>query len=194
MTRRSAPAAGRNMAPILSVLASEAPERGRALELASGTGQHVAALARALPGLDWQPSDLDPGNMASIAAWAEAPNIRPPLVLDACAPGWAARLGRFELVLVVNLLHLVPAPAAETLLAEAALALAPGGLLAVYGPFLREGRTTSEGDAAFDTRLRAEIPGAGYKDLAWVRARMAAASVREVAMPANNLFLLARAP
>ncbi len=71
-------------------------------------------------------------------------------------------------MLLVNLLHLIPAPAAETLLAEVALALAPGGTFCLYGPFLRDGQPTSPGDAAFDASLRAQDPTIGYKDLAWV--------------------------
>ncbi|MCB2142384.1 MAG: DUF938 domain-containing protein, partial [Rhodobacteraceae bacterium] len=38
--RRVAASAGRNTGAILDVLGRHAPERGRALELAAGTGQH----------------------------------------------------------------------------------------------------------------------------------------------------------
>ncbi|MGB8812232.1 MAG: DUF938 domain-containing protein, partial [Paracoccaceae bacterium] len=58
--RRHAPSATRNAAPILAVLRAEAPVRGRLLELASGSGQHAAEFAAALPGLDWQPTDVNP--------------------------------------------------------------------------------------------------------------------------------------
>jgi SAM-dependent methyltransferase len=195
--RRVAPSASRNAEAIRDVLLAMAPTTGGALELASGTGQHVALLAQALPGLDWQPSDRDPGNLASInawAAWSGAANLRPACVLDAGAPGWGAAHAHCALVQVVNLLHLVPEAVARALVAEAAQALAPGGLLAIYGPFLRDGRTTSDGDAAFDASLRAQDPAIGYKDAAAVQGWMAAAGLAPrapVAMPANNLFLLA---
>ena len=45
----SAPAAERNASAILEVVQAHAPAGGRALELASGTGQHMVAFARALP-------------------------------------------------------------------------------------------------------------------------------------------------
>lgn len=195
--RRVAPSAARNAEAIRDVLVQAVSGQGRALELASGTGQHLAVLAGALPGLDWQPTDRDAANLVSInawAAWSGAANIRPAQVLDAGAPGWGAERAPCALVLAVNLLHLVPEPVAHTAVAEAARALAPGGVLAVYGPFLRGGHTTSQGDAAFDASLRAQDPLIGYKDAAVVQGWMAAAGLRckaPVAMPANNLFLLA---
>ena len=195
--RRHAPSATRNTAAILQVLHDHAPAQGRLLEIASGTGQHAATFAAALPGLDWQPTDVDPANLASISAWraqSAAPNLRTPLVLDATRPGWSADFAGMDAVLLVNLLHLIPGPAVETVLAEAALTLAPGGTLFVYGPFLRDGLPTSEGDSAFDASLRAQDPAIGYKDLAWVTLRLVAAGlrVRMQEMPANNLMLVAR--
>src|SRR5687767_2661579 len=83
--KRCAPAAERNAGPILAVLRDVLPERGTVLEIASGTGQHAVHMARALPGITWQPTDPDPDARASIAAWvAETglPNLRPPLPLD----------------------------------------------------------------------------------------------------------------
>jgi SAM-dependent methyltransferase len=195
--RRVAPSASRNAEAIRAVLLAVAPATGRALELASGTGQHAALLAQALPGLDWQPTDRDPGNLASIdawAAWSGAANLRRARVLDAGAPGWGAAEEPCALVQAVNLLHLVPGAVEQAVVAEAAQALAPGGLLAIYGPFLRGGRTTSDGDAAFDALLRAQDPAIGYKDAAVVQGWMAAAGLiprAPVAMPANNLVLLA---
>ena len=167
------------------------------LEIASGTGQHAATFAAALPGLDWQPTDVDPANLASISAWraqSAAPNLRTPLVLDATRPGWSRDFSTIDAVLLVNLLHLIPAPAVETVLAEAALTLSPGGTLFLYGPFLRDGLPTSEGDAAFDASLRAQDPAIGYKDLAWVTLRLVAAGlrVRMQEMPTNNQMLVAR--
>ena len=193
--RRHAPSALRNQAPILQVLRAEAPARGTLLEIASGSGQHAAAGARALPGLIWQPSDANPDNLTSITAWAAhdpQPNLRAPVVLDAASPGWAGQWPAQDIVLIINLLHLIPAEVASAILSESACALAPTGKLLVYGPFLRDGQTTSDGDAAFDASLRAQDPGIGYKDLAWVQAQFAGAGLatRITPMPANNLMLV----
>ena len=194
--RLSAPSALRNRDLIAAELVRLAPARGRALEIASGTGEHVVRFAAAMPGLTWQPTDPDAGRRASIAAWAGdagLPNIAAPLPLDAAQPGWAADHGPADLIVLVNLLHLISGAEAEVVLSEVAAALAPGGLFTLYGPFLRDGEATSEGDAAFHASLRAQDPAIGYKDVIWTCATLVGAGlahVETVAMPANNLLLV----
>lgn len=196
--RRVAASAGRNTGAILDVLGRHAPERGRALELAAGTGQHSLACARAFPGLHWQPTDGAPDALASIAAWrlAEGPaNLAEPVLLDIADPDWPQRHGGQDLVFVANLLHLISAAEAQAAIAGICAALAPGGIGAIYGPFRRDGALTSDGDRAFDANLRAQDPVIGYKDDAWVAATGAGhgldlAVVEE--MPANNLCFIFR--
>lgn len=193
--RRHAPSAARNAAPILAVLRREAPAQGRLLEIASGSGQHAAEFAVALPGLDWQPSDVNPDNLTSIEAWrlaSGAPNLRPPVVLDATAPDWGDEWRGQDLILLVNLLHLISVPRVEKVFQGIAAALSPSGKALIYGPFLRNGMATSDGDAAFDASLRAQDASIGYKDLAWVQDQLAGLGlgVRVEPMPANNLMLI----
>jgi SAM-dependent methyltransferase len=197
--RRHAPSALRNQDAILDVLRTIAPARGKLFEIASGSGQHAAAGARALPGLIWQPSDANPDNLTSITAWRAhdpQPNLRPPVVLDAADPGWPLQWAGQDVVLIINLMHLIPADIASAIIANAARALGPGGRLMVYGPFLRDGQTTSDGDAAFDASLRAQDATIGYKDLAWMQAQFAASglALRLTPMPANNLMLIGTRP
>jgi len=192
--RRMVTSAERNLAPILGVLREEAVS-GRLLEIASGSGLHAARMAEALPGVDWQPSDVDAGHFRSITAWAAVSKgqIRQPVLVDAARAGWAGKLGRYDAVLVVNLLHLIPATGAEVLLAGLAEVLVPGGVALIYGPFLRDGQATSPGDAAFDASLRVQDPKIGFKDLCWVEGRLREAgfAVMQREMPANNLMLVA---
>jgi len=195
-----APSAERNAAAITEALCEIAPETGHALEIASGTGQHVAAFAAAMPGLIWQPTEIDAARRASIDAYAAEAglsNLHAAMALDATGAGWGEAQAGQGLIVLINLLHLISTPEARRIVAEAAQALGPGGRFALYGPFLRDGQATSEGDARFHASLAAQDPAIGYKDLAevegWLReAGLTLHPVRP--MPANNLFLVAARP
>lgn len=193
-TRAVSEAAERNKGPILDVLRGALPEAGTVLEVASGTGQHVAHLAAALPGLTFQPSDPDMGNHASIHAWCEGlANVRPPLAIDVTRARWG--VAPVAAVLAVNLLHIAPWEATKGLFAGGAGLLAEGGLLYVYGPFSEAGMHLGPGNAAFDRDLRARDPALGVRDMAYVSdvARDAGFRVeRVVAMPADNRSILYR--
>lgn len=192
-----APAAMRNSDALCRLLQEHAPHRGRALELASGTGQHVTAFAKALPGLQWHPSDIAPDRLDSISAYrAESglTNIAPAIPLDATEPGWHERVQDMDLVIVVNLLHLISIPEAQTLISEAAQSLTKAGVFILYGPFKRGGALTSEGDARFDAQLRQSDPAIGYKNDSGVRHRLEAcglSNITTIEMPANNLAFIA---
>ncbi len=197
--KMEAPSAARNIGPILQVLGPVVPREGRALEIASGTGQHAVASAEAFAGLIWQPTDVDAARLASIAAWrAEAglANLLAPIALNACAPGWGRRLGPVDFLYLVNLTHLISDAELAVLLDEAAQVLAPGGVFALYGPFLRDGIATSDGDVAFDASLRAQDPDIGYKDLSVIEDVFGVLgySVEVIQMPANNVMALIRRP
>ncbi|MDW4499762.1 DUF938 domain-containing protein [Sulfitobacter sp. D35] len=192
-----APSADRNAEPITHLLLKHAPRSGRALEIASGTGQHVVAFARAMPDMVFQPTDLAEDRLASIDAYvaeARLGNVEQARRLDAATPSWGRKAGAFDLVVLVNLLHLISGAEAETVAREAASAVGPGGILLVYGPFKRNGRLTSEGDVQFDAGLRAADPDIGYKDDALVEKWLNSEglSVVQVEMPANNLAMVAQ--
>lgn len=191
-----AAATERNRDAILGVLSGILPPAGLVLEIASGTGQHVAYFAQAFPHLSWQPTDTAPAHLDSIRAWsiaARAPNIAPPLRLDVEEPPWP--IPRADAILNINMIHIAPWSAAEALFAGAARLLPPGGLLYLYGPFQRDGVHTAESNRRFDERLRTEDPRWGVRDLAAVEALAVAAGFQRpdvVAMPANNLSLVFR--
>ena len=192
--RQFAPAAGRNRGPILQVLRPLLDGSRTVLEVASGTGEHVAHFAAALPGTSFQPSDPDPAARASIDAWAAqagAANIRPALALDAAAAEWPAVSA--GMVLCINMVHISPWAATTGLMRGAARVLPPGGLLALYGPFRQGMRHTAPSNAEFDRCLRERDPAWGVRDLEAVAAEAAAAGFADPAvhaMPANNLCLV----
>lgn len=195
----ASPATARNTGPILEVLKAHLPARGRVLEVASGAGEHAVAFARALPGLEWTPSDPSAEARASIAAWAEAaglPNLGPPLALDMLdAAGWPA--GPVEAVVCINMIHISPWAATEGLMRLAGRVLQrPGGLLVLYGPYREPELELAPSNAAFDASLKARDPRWGLRDRTEVEAAAKAerlAMTRRVEMPANNLMLLFRA-
>jgi hypothetical protein len=181
VVKRTARLALENRELLLEAVSAVAPQRGLLLELGSGTGEHALALARALPGLEVQPSDPDPAARASIAAWrdeAGLANLRPPLDLDLLAPAW--RRVAADLLLCVNVLHLAPAAACETLL-DGAAALPAGGHLLLYGPFL-DGPPPAR-LLRFDAELRAHDPALGVRPLAPL---MAAAARRGLALASRR--------
>lgn len=192
-----APAAARNARFLCDLLERHAPPSGEALEIASGTGQHIVAFAKALPGLMWQPTEVDDTRRASIDAYgaeADLPNLRPARLLDATRPDWHRAEPPVDLIVLVNLLHLIDDTATEALLQQALAALRPGGRFIAYGPFKRAGVLTSPGDKRFDADLRAADPAIGYKDDRDIIRRLAtagAASVQPIDMPANNLAFVA---
>ncbi len=192
-----APAAARNADALCELLNAQAPKQGKALELASGTGQHVVVFASALPDLSWQPTDVEDARLRSIDAYvAEAGlhNVAPAQRLDATRDGWADDFGGQDFILLVNLLHLIPKTGARMLISEAARALSPGGRVMIYGPFMQNGELTSEGDRNFHASLTAHDPQIGYKDAANVLEWMSEAGLHPAEpfrMPANNLALMA---
>ncbi|NWK94198.1 SAM-dependent methyltransferase [Sphingobium lactosutens] len=191
--RRYAPATMRNRDAIATVLRDALPPAGLVLEVASGSGEHAVHFADAFPDLDWQPSDPDPAALASIAAWradAHRPNLRPPIRLDAAAD-WP--IAQADAVLCINMVHISPWDATLGLLKGAGAILPPGGLLYLYGPYLRDGVDTAPSNLAFDASLRARDPHWGLRRLEHVIAAAEAQGLafdRLVEMPANNLSLL----
>jgi len=193
-----APAASRNGGAIVEALKPYAPHHGTALEIASGTGEHMLRFATTFPALTWQPTDIDPARLTSIKAWcdeAALTNVKPPIHLDASVAGWADRHGGQSLIFLSNLLHLISEAEAATVISEAAKALAPDGVLAIYGPFLRGDAFASAGDQSFDASLRAQAPEIGYKSFEAIQQLQAMAGLAPqppIDMPANNLLLVAR--
>ena len=208
--RLSSPAAERNRQPILEVLRRVLPPSGRALEIASGSGQHVSWFARHLPGWTWQPTEFAAASLPSIAAWsvlgaddvAESasagaaegplPNILPPLQLDVCAPEWPVT-GAFDAITCANMIHASPPQTLPGLMQGAGRHLAPRGLLVTYGPYILDGEPLVASNVEFDAWLKSRDASWGIRRLADVVAQARGAGLRlreRVAMPANNLMLV----
>jgi len=180
----------RNKDAILNLLKQVLPHTGLILEIGSGTGQHVAHFAKALPELNWQPSDPDDEFRDSIRLWTKLEgldNVRAPIDLEVCRFPWPVT--RADALLCVNMIHVAPWAATEALFSGAKCVLDRGGLLVLYGPYRRFGRHTAASNEAFDAQLRATDPSWGLRDLEKVVeiADQAGFRLAEVVeMPANN--------
>jgi SAM-dependent methyltransferase len=188
------PAPERNKGPILEVLQRILPRRGRVLELASGSGQHVVFFAESLPELTFLPSDLDEAHVESIRAWIAhhaLANVEAPRRLDVCAADYG--VGSVDAIFAANMLHIEPWSCTEGVFAGARRHLLPGGLLVLYGPFHVGGKPTAESNAAFDADLRRRDPRWGVRDVDAVGALAERAGLvcrERVPMPANNQILI----
>lgn len=190
--RKHAPATLRNRGAIAEVLRGVLRPGGLILEVASGSGEHVAYFAEEFAALDWQPTDPDPTALASIAAWSEGlANVRPPMRLDAAAAVWP--VAQADAILCINMVHIAPWEATIGLVAGAARLLSPGAPLILYGPFRRAGVPTAESNQAFDQSLKSRDPRWGLRDVqAVVQAASGFALDSLIEMPANNLILVLR--
>ncbi|MEO6687630.1 MAG: DUF938 domain-containing protein [Dokdonella sp.] len=182
-------ASERNRAPILAVLREFFADRTHVLEVGSGTGQHAAHFAAALPQLTWQSSDRA-DNLAGIRAWlddAALSNAPSPLQLDVTSAAWPG--GPFDAAFSANTLHIMAWHEVEAFFSALPRVVTDDAKLAIYGPFNVDGAFTSASNAAFDESLKARAPHMGIRDVAAVDALAQAAGfvlLDDIAMPANN--------
>ena len=93
------------------------------------------------------------------------------------------------------MIHISPWRAAEGLMAGAARALTPGGLLYLYGPYREAEVPLAPSNAAFDQNLKARNPEWGLRaveDVTNLAQDSGLHLTLRVEMPANNLSLLFR--
>jgi len=192
------PAAERNKQPILEVLQTFLPAKGTALEIASGTGQHVMWFAQHLPLWTWQPTEVHSGALYNIevrAAEADLGNVLEAIKLDARTEPWFADAEPllFDLIFCANMLHIAPWEACGALMRGAARHLAPGGKLVTYGPYFETDVAPAQSNLDFDVSLREHNAGWGIRQRADVEHEAAQAGLHLAArhaMPANNLLLV----
>jgi len=195
--RMFSPTAARNSEPILAVLKRVLPTKGAVLEIGCGTGEHAVHFAGAMPRLTWLPSDPDSDCRASTASWirfTRLSNVLPPVDIDVCAKSWGIEQSApFDAIVSLNMVHIAPWAASLGLFAGAGRLLRAGGLLFLYGPFMRDGVHNAPSNAAFDASLRARNASWGVRDIVELErvGESSGVSLREtIEMPANNMSLV----
>lgn len=172
------PAADRNKAPILEVLQKVIPDKlGKdtqltALEIASGSGQHVINFSQAFKNIVWQPTDYDEKYVNSIKAYIlenDSKNIKQPLTIDISKAlhEWTGDLqnGSLDLIVNINMVHISPWCCTEGLFAAAGKLLKTGGIMVTYGPYSVDGQISPESNVRFDAGLKAQNSSWGLRDI-----------------------------
>lgn len=191
--RQYAPSAHRNRDLIRDQLASRWPASGTVLEIASGSGEHVVHFASTAPHLTFQPTDPSAEARTSIDAWIKSSalcKIRPALELDVTAGVWP--IPQAAMILCCNMIHIAPWEATLGLMRGAGQVLTPGGKLWLYGPFIRDGVETAEGNVNFDAKLKDMDPRYGIRrleEVAEIAANEGLGAPEVVEMPANNCLV-----
>lgn len=193
MTNQSAK---RNSEPILAALrqlfCATTPHL-RAVDTASGTGQHCAYIAPHFPNICFQPSEFDRRMLPSISAYAAdctaTRNVCPAMWVDVQQPleRWGRNdaaggpyldgstagphrdmleyAGDIDYMLNINMIHITPIECTRGLFANAGRLLRAGGLLVTYGAYGVDGRIEPESNRVFDGHLKQMDARFGVRDL-----------------------------
>ncbi len=197
--KQTTPSADRNMAVVRDQLLKIVPDTATdLLEISSGTGQHGAYCAPAMPHLRWWPTEFDAERLASISAYvSDAPssNLMPPQLVDVMDGAWedTAKPERADVIVNINMIHIAPWAACAGLLRGAGRKLSVGGLLVLYGPFRQRDVETTQSNDAFDAWLKNEDPDYGVRlleDVAEEAAGCGLAVSQIIQVPANNLVIV----
>ncbi|XP_056143243.1 methyltransferase-like 26 B [Lampris incognitus] len=168
------PLAERNWQGLCSVLEDVLEDQSHrelfALELGSGTGQHVIHFAQRIPFITWQPSDIKEEFHDSIKAYivaTKAKTVLQPIHLDASEP-WEKWAGlprnSCDVILAINLLQHSPFKTAEGVFGGAGQVLRQNGLLLTYGAYAINGIITPSCNEDLDRELRKMNPDWGLPD------------------------------
>ncbi|KAG7239985.1 hypothetical protein INR49_028095 [Caranx melampygus] len=169
------PQAERNWEDLCTVLEDVLEDQSHrqlfALELGSGTGQHVIRFAQKMPFVTWQPSDIKEESRESIKAYiaaTHAKKVLQPVHLDASEPWekWAGlSRGSCDVVVAINLLQYSSFKTAQGVFNGAGQMLRQNGLLITYGVYAINGTITPSCNEELDAELRKINPEWGLPDI-----------------------------
>jgi hypothetical protein len=101
--------------------------------------------------------------------------------------------GPYDVVVNINMIHIAPWAACQSLMQQASHVLVPEGKLFLYGPFVIKGQETAPSNLDFDRSLKERNPAWGLRDLDDVIAEARSQGLMfqsRVDMPANNISVI----
>ena len=185
-----------NKAPILEKLQAIFNASGTVLEIGTLTGQHAVHFAKAMPHLQWQPSDHPESAHLCCARLEQAalPNILPVVELDVSDAQWP--VDTFRWAFSANTTHIMAWHEVEQMFHGIGERLPEDGAFCLYGPFNNQGKYSSDSNQRFDQHLRSQAAHMGIRDLVDLGAlaeSVGMALAENHPMPANNQLLVFRA-
>ncbi|KAF7659955.1 hypothetical protein LDENG_00290670 [Lucifuga dentata] len=169
------PQAERNWEGVCSVLEDVLEDQSHrqlfALELGSGTGQHVIRFAQKIPFVTWQPSDIKEEHRDSIKAYiaaTKAKTVLQPVHLDASEPSdkWAGLASNScDVIIAIDLLQYSSFKTTEGVFSGAGQILRQNGLLITYGTYAINGIIMPSCNEDLDAELRKMNPEWGLPDI-----------------------------
>ena len=159
----------RNIGPITDILLEILPHNKSALlEIGSGSGQHVAHLAKVFPHIEFHPTEYSSDSLPSINDWADhfnQSNVRLAITLDAANPNWRVQDNFFSTLTAFNVIHYAPWEVTEKLFQHAGRYLTYDAQIILYGPYKIDGEHISQSNIDFDKWLKSVNPEFGVRDI-----------------------------
>ena len=192
-TLTHSPSTERNKVPILAVLQKYIKQKGRLLEIGSGTGEHAVYFAKTFQDIEWVSSDQKENhpNLKARFQIEKVPNLHGPEILKVGIDDFPK--GSFDYVFTSNTLHIMSWKECKSFFKLLGKRLREGSLVFIYGPFNYEDQFTSESNQAFDQMLKTKNPHSGIRNFEDVLGNMKKAGFKLLGdheMPANNRTLV----
>ena len=188
------PSTFRNRVPILSILKKHLPLKGKVIETASATGEHIVFFAKEFPGLQWYPSDKSDKFFWAIKKRSGSlHNIEDPTCIDLTTTCYIQSKPKFHALLNINMIRIAPWEACRGLFKLSNKIILKNGLVFLYGPFKENGKKLANTNNEFDTQLKSQNSSWGIRlleDVVMVAEEFGFTFLRKYKMPTNNLSIV----
>lgn len=195
MDLKISPAFAKNSGPIKETLESILPDSSVILEIGSGPGQHAIFFSQEIERVSmWYPTERSM-HLEYIEQWRAAhnvPKVQPPQQVDLLTgPWWEAIETQqpIDMILSINVAHIVIWQGVVSLLEGASHLLKPGAMVYFYGPWRYNSRPLEPSNERFDLMIQERVEGGGlrvFEDLVEVAESFGFTLGEDREMPSNN--------